>query len=158
MNRFLIVGPKVMEMIWKWNAIKTWSFFGTLLLIPWDLFMGFGYTFSVNDIPPVLDHVFVWTTFWLTVPAVVISWVMPKLSGYWILVNTGISISIVAYQRIIEYIEYRRHPYELAMPLPLAILAQVLIVGVAFWGGKILFGLAGLRLSRLGRVVEPPSA
>jgi hypothetical protein len=145
-------------MIWKWNATKTWSLWGTLLLIPWDLFMGFGYTFSLRDNAPLLDQVFVWTTFWLTLPAVLISWVMPKLSGYWILVNTGISISIVAYQRIIEYIEYRRHPYELAMPLPLAILAQVLIVGVAFWAGKILFALAMLRLSRLGTPVESTPA
>jgi hypothetical protein len=120
--------------------------------------MGFGYTFSLRDNAPLLDQVFVWTTFWLTLPAVLISWVMPKLSGYWILVNTGISISIVAYQRIIEYIEYRRHPYELAMPLPLAILAQVLIVGVAFWAGKILFALAMLRLSRLGTPVESTPA
>jgi hypothetical protein len=77
-----------------------------------------------------------------------ISWLLPKLSGCWILVNTGASISIVTYQRITEYIEYRRHPYELGMPLPLAILAQILVVGAVFWAGKILFGLAMVRLSR----------
>lgn len=143
-----------MEMIWKWNAIKTWSVLGTLLLIPWDLLMGLGYTFSFRDNQPVLDQVFVWTTFWLTVPAVLISWLLPKLSGCWILVNTGISISIVAYQRIIGYMEYRRHPYELAMPLAVAILVQVLYAGTFFWAGKILFGIAMLRLSRQGKALK----
>jgi hypothetical protein len=143
-----------MEMIWKWNAIKTWSLLGTLLLIPCDLLMGFGYTFSFRTNEPVLEQVFVWTTFWLTVPAVLISWLLPKLSGCWILVNTGISISVVAYQRIIEYIEYRRHPYEPAMPLPIAILEEVLFVGAVFWAGKIFFGLAMLRLSRVSVAVE----
>jgi len=119
--------------------------------------MGFGYTFSFRDNPPISDQVFVWTTFWLTVPAVLISWLLPRLSGCWILFNSGISISIVAYQRIIGYVEYRRHPYELAMPLPVAILVQVLYVGTLFWAGKILFGLAMLRLSRPGPALQPPA-
>lgn len=110
--------------------------------------MAFGYTFSFRGNEPTAHWLFVWVTFYLTVPAVPVSWLFPKLGAYWVLLDTGISISIVAAQRISWYWEFRRHPYPLAYSLPIAIAFQVFYVGSCFWAGKLIFGLVTLHLRR----------
>ena len=132
----------------KWTNQKTVALLGTMLLIPWDLYMAFGYSFSFPSNPPLLERVFVCVTFYLTLPAVLISWLFPKLGAYWILLNTTISVLIVAAQRINWYLEFRRKPYELAHPLPIAIVAQIFYVGAFFWGGKLAFSLGILHYGR----------
>ena len=132
----------------KWTALRTVALFGTLILIPWDLFMAFGYTFSFRSSEPIVEWLFVWVTFYLTLPAVLISWLFPKLGAYWILLNTTISVLIVAAQRISWYLEFRRKPYELAHPLPIAIALQIFYVGAFFWGGKLAFSCGIFHYSR----------
>src|SRR5215831_11065970 len=117
----------------KWTRLRTVSFLGTVVLIPWDLFMAFGYTFSFPSNPPIVEKLFVWITFYMTVPAVLISWRFPKLGAYWILLDTAISVLIVAAQRLIWYVEFRQRPYELAHSLPVAIALQIFYVGAFFW-------------------------
>lgn len=134
----------------KWTPLKTLSLFGTLGLIPWDLFMAMGYKFSGPEHLAALDATFVWATFYLTIPAVLISWVSPKLGAYWILANTAISASIWVVHKISWYLEYRRNPYTLETPIPVGVFLELVSMAVFFWGGKLFFAWGLLYFSGAG--------
>jgi hypothetical protein len=141
----------------RWSAQKTVALLGTIILIPWDLFMGFGYTFSFKGNEPILERVFVWSTFYLTVPAVLVSWVFPRLGAYWILVNTAVSFLLQAIHQLQSYLAYRRSPYPLTRPLPVIVLLEVFYLGLFFWFGKLAFSWCLLRFCRDGKATsEPP--
>ncbi|HET9181317.1 MAG TPA: hypothetical protein VFP59_04220 [Candidatus Angelobacter sp.] len=67
---------------------------GTLLLIPWELFMAFGFAFTFRAHEPLTAWLFVWFTFLLNIPAVLLSWIWPRAGAYWLLGNVMVSLTI----------------------------------------------------------------
>jgi hypothetical protein len=112
-----------------------------LEVIPLDLQIACGFTFrSVSNIP-TSDWVFVCKTFYLSVQAVLVSWFLPWWAARWLLVDTALSAVIVAEREIQWFLEYRRAPYALTMPLPVALFFELLSIVIFFWGPNLVFGL-----------------
>lgn len=127
---------------------RTLSLLGTVIMIPWDLFLAFGFTFTSAEHITFTDWIFIWATFYLTIPAVLISWVLPKLAAYWIIVNTAASMSVVGFREINWYLQYRHSPYDLATPLPLAFVFEAFWYFFCFWIFKLFFGAGLLYVSK----------
>jgi hypothetical protein len=92
----------------QWGKQKWISLLGTFTLIPWDLFLAFGFTFSFKGggYDTILDRAFVWATFYCTVPAVLVSWFLPKIGGYAILTSTAASIVIEILRKTMWYLKF----------------------------------------------------
>src|SRR5690242_12451858 len=69
------------------------SLAGTLLVVPWELFMTFGIIFSSRAHDPLVAWLFVLFPF-LNVAAVLVSWGWPRVAGYWLLGNVTGSLVI----------------------------------------------------------------
>lgn len=76
------------------KRLRLVSLAGALMVIPWECFMYFGFTFSFRGQESFWAWAFVWFAFALNIPAVLVSWVSPRLSAYWILVNITVSMAI----------------------------------------------------------------
>jgi hypothetical protein len=70
------------------------SLMGALLVIPWECFCIFGFTFTFRSHEPFWTWAFVWFAFVLNIPAVLVSFIKPRLAAYWILANMAISMAI----------------------------------------------------------------
>jgi len=69
---------------------------GTLLVVPWECFLTFGFTFTLTGHESFWVWAFVLFAFLLNIPAVLLSWFMPRQGALWILANTAISMAIGA--------------------------------------------------------------
>jgi hypothetical protein len=69
---------------------------GTLLVVPWECFLTFGFTFTMAGHESLWIWTFVLFAFLLNIPAVLLSWFMPRQGALWILANTAISMAIGA--------------------------------------------------------------
>ena len=78
------------------------SLAGTLLVVPWELFMTFGFTFSFREHEGLLAWLFVWFTFVLNIPAVLCSWVWPRVAGWWLVANVTISVLVGALYAVLQ--------------------------------------------------------
>lgn len=76
------------------KQLRLVSLTGALLVIPWECFMYFGFTFSFRSQESFWAWAFVWFAFALNIPAVLASWVSPRLSAYWMLANIAMSMAI----------------------------------------------------------------
>jgi hypothetical protein len=79
-----------------WNQLKLAILVGMLLVIPWECFLTFGFTFAMKGHESLWIWAFVLFAFLLNIPAVLLSWFMPKQGALWILANTAISMAIGA--------------------------------------------------------------
>jgi hypothetical protein len=69
---------------------------GTFLVIPWEFFLTFGFIFTLTGHEPFWIWAFVLFAFLLNIPAVLLSWFMPRQGALWILANAAISMAIGA--------------------------------------------------------------
>lgn len=126
---------------------KILSLFGMVVVIPWDLLIAFGFTFRSASNIPTSDWLFVWITFYLSVPAVLLSWFSPRWAARWMLLNTALSAIIVAQRELQWLLGYKRAPYALTMPLPIALFFELVSMIVFFWGPNLVFGVGLAYLS-----------
>ena len=87
------------------NYLKRVTLLGTLLVIPWECLLIFGFTFSMNGNEPFWAWVFLFFAFFLNIPAVLLSWAKPKPAAYWIFGNITISMVIGAGFEIRNYLD-----------------------------------------------------
>jgi len=78
----------------KHSREKRLSLMATFLIIPLHLFLTFGFTFTSPKNITAWHWAFVWFTFLLNIPAILVSWFYPKLGACWVLVNTATSLAI----------------------------------------------------------------
>ncbi len=109
--------------------IRRISLFGTCLLIPFDLWLAFGLTFTGPQNISAWHWAFVWFTFLLNIPAVLVSWSSPRFAAYWVVVNTAISLLIGA--------GFLRHSYIEAVP-EYGALKSVMMAGAQAWLGVVI--------------------
>jgi hypothetical protein len=76
---------------------------GTLLVVPWELLMTFGFTFTFRAHEPVLTLLFVWFTFLLNIPAVACSWLWPRAAAFWLVGNVVVSVLMSVSQEVLSY-------------------------------------------------------
>jgi drug/metabolite transporter (DMT)-like permease len=80
----------------RWNQPKLALLMGTLLVVPWECFLTFGFTFTMRAHESLWVWAFVLFAFLLNIPAVLLSWFLPRQAALWILANTAISMAIGA--------------------------------------------------------------
>ena len=112
------------------------SLAGTLLVVPWELFMTFGFTFSFREHEGLLAWLFVWFTFVLNIPAVLCSWVWPRVAGWWLVANVTISlVTAIVY----TLLHIRSAP--LSMPEASELFSgmfQIIYTALFFWAPPLL--------------------
>ena len=69
---------------------------GALLVVPWECFLTFGFTFTMGGHESIWVWAFILFAFLLNIPAVLLSWFMPRQGALWVLANTAISMAIGA--------------------------------------------------------------
>ena len=62
-----------------------------MLIIPLELSLAFGITFSFREHEPLISWVFVWFAFLLDVPALPLGIVLPRWGARWVLLNAIVS-------------------------------------------------------------------
>src|ERR1035437_1596 len=67
---------------------------GAILILPWGIFMGVMSTFSFRSDESLWSWTFVIVTFWFQVFAVLLSFALPRISAFWMLVNIAFSALI----------------------------------------------------------------
>lgn len=78
----------------RWNQLKLATLMGTLLVVPWECFLTFGFTFTMRAHESLWVWAFILFAFLLNIPAVLLSWFRPKQGALWILANAAISMAI----------------------------------------------------------------
>jgi hypothetical protein len=112
------------------------SLAGTLLVVPWELFMTFGFTFTFRAHEPFLAWIFVCFTFLLNVPAVLCSWFWPRVAGWWLVGNVTISVVTAI---VYTLLPIRSSP--LSMPKAAELVSgifQIIYTALFFWGPPLL--------------------
>lgn len=117
------------------------SLLGTVVMIPWDLFLAFGFTFTSEHITRT-DCIFIWATFYLTIPVVLISWMLPRLAAYWMIGNIVVSMSVLRFREISWYLP------------PLALVFEAFRYFFCFWILKLFFAGSLLYLSMRRKPLE----
>src|ERR1700735_4092126 len=114
---------------------------GTLLVVPWECFLTFGFTFTMRGHESLWVWAFVLFAFLLNIPAVLLSWFLPRQGALWILANTAISMAIgVAFQ----WTNYLHNPDS---PASLLTLFAGLIMEIALlWFAPLAFALGILMI------------
>ena len=124
---------------------------GTLLVVPWELFMTFGFTFTFRAHEPMLTWLFVWFTFLLNIPAVICSWLWPRVAAFWLIANVMVSLLISIAQETLSYMHSSQgEPWS-----PGAVFSGILAIiysAVFFWGPPLLIAAGLLLVPKLMRI------
>jgi hypothetical protein len=124
---------------------------GTLLIVPWELFMTFGFTFTFRAHEPLLTWLFVWFTFVLNIPAVLCSWFWPRVAAFWLMGNVTVSLLISISQEVLSYMHSApREPWS-AGTVFTGILG-IIYSAVFFWGPPLLVAAGLLLMPKLTRI------
>lgn len=129
---------------------------GSVLVVPWELFMTFGFTFTFRAHEPLLTWLFVWFTFLLNIPAVLCSWLWPRVAAFWLLGNVTVSLLIGISQGVLSYMHSTpREPW-----LPGTVFSGIFAMiysAVFFWGSPLLVAAGLLLMPKLTRIdLESP--
>jgi hypothetical protein len=122
---------------------KTIALLGSLLVIPWELFLVFGFTFSLNGHESSWTWAFILFAFLLNIPAVLLSWFKPKWSAYWVLANIAVSMAIGAGFQLQGYRENPHSTESLASTL-LNLFAGGIASIVLLWFAPAIFAFGTL--------------
>jgi hypothetical protein len=122
---------------------KTFALLGCLLVIPWELFLIFGFTFSLAGRESLWTWAFILFAFLLNIPAVLLSWFKPKWSAYWLLANIAVSMAIGAGFQLQGYRENPHSTESLASTL-LNLFAGGIVSIVLLWFAPAIFAFGTL--------------
>ncbi|MGZ4867938.1 MAG: hypothetical protein ACXV7C_11980 [Candidatus Angelobacter sp.] len=139
------------------SQTKTVSLMGSFVVIPWDLFMTFGFTFSFRAHESFWAWAFVWLAFLLNVPAVIISFFFPRLGTYWVLVNTALSMALGIGYEMNSYIGSRHAAEPPAMGFGGA-LATMFTTAVFLWGPPLVFAAGMLIVLKTAHLQQVSSS
>lgn len=119
------------------------SLVATCILVPLDLWLTFGFTFTSPQNISFWHWAFVWFTFLLNIPAVLISWMLPRVSAYWLLANTAVSLAIASGFLWHSYLEGRASGDGFFTALGVVAMRAALMA-VLLWGPQLFFACAFL--------------
>ncbi len=122
---------------------KRLCWIATCVVIPLDMWLAFGFTFTGPQNISFWHWAFVWFTFLLNIPAVLLSWKQPKVSAYWLLGNTSVSILIACGFLWHSYLEGRGTGGSLSVALA-SVAGRALIMAIFLWAPQIVFAIAFL--------------
>lgn len=139
------------------SQTRTASLIGSFVVIPWDLFMTFGFTFSFSVHESFWAWAFVWLAFLLNVPAVLSSFFFPRLGAYWVLANTVLSMALGIGFELSSYIATRHAVEPPAMGFGGA-LAAMFTTAVFFWGPPLVFAAGMLIILKTSHLEQASSS
>ena len=122
---------------------KTIALLGCLLVIPWELFLVFGFTFSLHGHESLWTWAFILFAFLLNIPAVLLSWFEPKWSANWVLANMAVSMAIGAGFQLRNYLE-NLHSTESLPSALLSLFAEGVVAIVLLWFAPAVFAFGTL--------------
>ena len=134
----------------KHSREKRLSLMATFLIIPLHLFLTFGFTFTSPKNITAWHWAFVWFTFLLNIPAILVSWFYPKLGACWVLVNTATSLAIAGGFLWHSYFAGIREGYSLFTALAI-VAARAIMMACFLWLPQMLFAGAMLIAVRRGQ-------
>jgi hypothetical protein len=141
-------------MRFRLGSNKTIALLGSLLVIPWELFLFFGFTVSG------ISHEWSWTwafilfAFLLNIPAVLLSWFKPKWSAYWVLANIAVSMAIGVGFQLQGYRENPHSTEGLASTL-LNLFAGGVVSIVLLWFAPAVFAFGTLIVIHSEQIESP---
>lgn len=139
------------------SQTKTASLIGSFVIIPWDLFMTFGFTFSFRAHESLWAWAFVWLAFLLNVPAVISSFFFPRIGAYWVLANTVLSMALGIGFELSSYIASRHAAEPPAMGFAGTVVAMV-TTAVFFWGPPLIFAAGMLIVLKTSHLEQASSS
>lgn len=112
---------------------------GAILIVPWAVFMGVMFTFAFRSDESLWAWVFDIISFWCQVPAILLSFLKPRIGAYWLLANTAVSVLF----GLVFQIESALKPDARSLSAVdwIKILPQLAKSSFWFWGLPILFAL-----------------
>lgn len=139
------------------SQTKTASLIGSFVIIPWDLFMTFGLTFSFKAHESLWAWVFVWLAFLLNIPAVISSFFFPRLGAYWVLANTMVSMALGIGFELSSYIA-SWHTADTPIMGFAGALATMFTTAVFFWGLPLIFAAGMLIILKTSHLEQASSS
>lgn len=143
LNWLIYTGSEEPSMRFRLSQNKTIALLGCLLVIPWELFLIFGFTFSLTGRESLWTWAFILFAFLLNIPAIMLSWFNPKLSAYWLLANMAVSMAIGAGFQLRGYLE-NPHSTESLTSTLLSLFAQSVATIVFLWFAPAVFAFGTL--------------
>lgn len=132
------------------------SLAGTLLVIPWELFMAFGFSFTFRAHEPFLAWLFLWFTFLLNIPAILSSWVWPRAGAYWLLANVTVSLATGLGFELMSFVQRTPGAPSAASEFFNGILGLI-YAAVFFWGPPVVVAGGLLLLPLLTQLAGKPN-
>lgn len=132
------------------------SLAGTSLVIPWELFMAFEFSFTLRVHEPFTTWLFLWFTFLLNIPAILASWIWPRAGAYWLLVNVTVSLAIAIGFELISSVQATPGAPSAASEFFNGILGLI-YAAIFFWGPPVVVAGGLLFLPLLARLDGKPN-
>jgi len=132
------------------------SLAGTLLVIPWELFMAFAFSFTFRAHEPLTTWLFVWFTFLLNIPAILSSWMWPRAGACWLIANVMASLAIGTGFELISIVQSKPGAPSAASEFFNGILGLI-YAAVFFWGPPVVVAGGLLFLPLLTRLDGKPN-
>ena len=105
---------------------------GTLLILPWGVFLGAMFTFAFRSDESLWAWAFDIISFWFQIPAILLSFFKPRLASWWMIANVAVSISMgVIFEVRNSYSPGARHLSAVEWLADLLMLWKNIL---AFWG------------------------
>jgi hypothetical protein len=112
-------------------------------IIPLQLFLAFGFTFTAAKNISAWHWAFVWSTFLLNIPALILTWFFPRSGSYWVLGNTIISLAIASGFLWNSHFEAKSYGGSLLSALSMAPI-RAMVMASFLWLPQLIFGGAML--------------
>lgn len=128
----------------KWQLII--SIIGTILIVPWCLFLGVMFTFAFRSDESRWAWAFDLIAFWSQIPGVLFSFLKPRLSALWMLLCVGVSMLMgIGFEIKSAYAPNARHLSSAEWISDLPILLKE---SFYFWGLPVVVALLLLTIGR----------
>jgi hypothetical protein len=121
------------------TATRIIAIVSAVLLIPIDLFLAFGITFTFREPEPWISWIFVWFAFLLDVPALLLGVFKPRAGAYWVLANAIISGTMVATFLVRDFMNATGTTVPIGRSLWMLVMSRMFAMFLAFWGAKFAY-------------------
>jgi hypothetical protein len=112
---------------------------GTLLIVPWGLVLGAMFTFAFRAGESRWAWGFDIVSFWLQIPAIIVSFFRPRIAAWWMLANVSASVLMGMWFEIQSF--YNPDARHLVVSEWISTLLPLLKTCMWFWGLPTLFAV-----------------
>ncbi|HUZ90742.1 MAG TPA: hypothetical protein VMU78_02400 [Methylocella sp.] len=126
---------------------------GTLLIVPWGLFLGVMFTFAFRADESRWAWGFDIVSFWLQIPPILVSFFKPRIAAWWMLANVSASVLIgLGFEIGLSFSPDARH---LSIQDWVTFLPSIAKESLIFWGLPTLIALLLFKVAGTDKFSEP---